>query len=68
MADERNDWREAVKIIVAKCEVGAAFGQRVCFNADGADALGKLLKQMAYQLDHAYVIDVDQQTTQATEK
>jgi hypothetical protein len=47
------EWSDMVKPIVAKCEVGAAFGQRVVFNRDGADALGKLLKEMASKLDEA---------------
>lgn len=46
-------WSEMVAPIVAKCEVAAAFGQEVCWNARGAEAIGKLLKQMASHLDAA---------------
>lgn len=54
MSDYRpGDWRRVVQPIIAKCEVGAAFGGRVVFNKDGADALGKLLKEMAEKLDAA---------------
>ncbi len=50
-ADVHQTWTEAVQPIVAKCEVGALFGERVYFTKDGADALGKLLKEMAAKLD-----------------
>lgn len=46
-------WSDMVKPIVAKCEVGANFGERVVFNRDGAKALGELLKRMAATLDEA---------------
>lgn len=44
-------WTELVAPIVAKCEVGTKFGDRVVFTKDGADALGKLLQVMAARLD-----------------
>ncbi|MDE2100301.1 MAG: hypothetical protein KGL39_23825 [Patescibacteria group bacterium] len=59
MVDERKDWTEMVRPIVEKCEVGAAFGQRVYFTAEGAHALGKLLKKMATHLDSAFTIVTD---------
>lgn len=47
------DWAKLVQPIVSKCEVGTMFGERVVFTKDGADALGKLLKEMAQKLDVA---------------
>lgn len=47
------DWSRLVQPIVSKCEVGATFGGNVVFNKDGADALGKLIKEMASKLDVA---------------
>ncbi len=47
-------WSEIVRPIVTKCEVGAAFGDRVFFTKEGADALGKLIKEMAENLDDAH--------------
>ncbi len=52
-ADLRGDasWSEITAAIVAKCEVAAAFKQQVCWGETGADALGKLIKEMARLLD-----------------
>lgn len=47
------EWTKIAQPIVSKCEVGSAFGECVVFNKEGADALGKLLKQMATKLDFA---------------
>lgn len=47
------EWSELAKPIVQKCEVAAAFGKEVCWNAKGAAALGKLVKEMAEKLDKA---------------
>lgn len=44
-------WSEIIQPIVAKCEVAAAFEKEVFWNAEGAKALGKLIKEMARLLD-----------------
>lgn len=48
-------WTRAVAGIVAKCEVAAKFNGRAVFNAEGANALGKLLQGMAEILDGAAI-------------
>lgn len=49
----KGEWAKIVAPIVAKFEVGAKIGDGVKFNRDGAEALGKLLKDMASRLDEA---------------
>lgn len=44
-------WREATAGIVRMLEVAGSFDQRAVFNADGAAALAKLLKEMVRLLD-----------------
>lgn len=44
-------WGMAVDKIAARCEVAAKFGGDAVFNRDGAEALGKLLREMARILD-----------------
>lgn len=46
-------WVELVAPTVARCEVAAKFGMNAVWNADGADALGKLIRTMAEKLDDA---------------
>lgn len=46
-------WAGLVAPIVAKCEVAANFGESVTWDREGADALGKLIKEMADKLDYA---------------
>lgn len=49
--DDIGPWTTAVTPIVKKCEVAVAFNSSVTFNTKGADALGKVLKNMARLLD-----------------
>jgi len=44
-------WSEAVAPIVSKFEVAAAFDMTASWNAVGARAVGKLMKEMARRLD-----------------
>lgn len=50
MAD-KGTWMEIVEPLVARCEVAAAFNGQAVWNAEGAAALGKILKGMAMRLD-----------------
>lgn len=44
-------WTVLVQPIVEKCEVVSALNMEVCWNAEGARALGSTLKEMARLLD-----------------
>lgn len=53
MADPTPTWLEICAPIVKRCEVAAAVNGQAVWDAQGARALGKLIKSMAMQLDNA---------------
>lgn len=46
-------WAEAVKPLVVRFEIAAAFRQEAVWNARGSEAMAILLKEMAKRLDLA---------------
>lgn len=44
-------WAQIVAPLIQKCEVAAAMEMEACWNAQGASALGRILKQMAEIID-----------------
>lgn len=51
MTDRDPTWSELVAPTVARCELAAKLGMNATWNADGAAALGELIKRMAARLD-----------------
>ena len=49
--DRSRRWNAAVAPLVQKCRIAGKFGHDVTWNTEGADALGKLLTQMATIID-----------------
>lgn len=47
------EWTKCVEPLVQKLVVGSTFGTGVAFNSVGAGAVGRLLKEMAENLDTA---------------
>ena len=45
------EWTKILTPIINKFEVGANFGDKVCFNKDGSRGMAMLLKEMAEKLD-----------------